>query len=133
MSANRKKLFVTISSILFVLAMIQPSHAELLSGDGIKNLIVGNRVYLKVPLGGELPLYYRRNGKVTGDGTSVGLGRYLAPKETGRWWIDGNRMCQQWPSWYKGRTLCFTVEDLGGDRIKWNRNDGKSGIARVGP
>jgi hypothetical protein len=50
---------------------------------------------------------------VTGDGTALGLGRWLAPKETGRWWVRGDRLCQQWPTWYDGKPSCFQIRMTG--------------------
>ena len=105
--------------------------SEPASGPKLVELVSGKRVYLAVPLGGEFPLHYKPDGFVTGDGTRVGLGRFLAPKETGRWWVDGARLCQKWPTWYKGRTSCFTITPTGPGRISWTRDDGTSGRARI--
>lgn len=68
---------------------------------------------------------------VDGSGEAVGLGKYMAPTDKGRWWISGKKVCQKWQQWYKGRTFCFTVSKLSSDRIRWVRDDGKSGIARI--
>lgn len=119
-------------AILAVFALgVGNAQANTLSGDEIRDLIEGKRIVLQVPLGGEFPLYYQRGGQVTGDGTALGVGRFFAPRETGRWWIDGNQMCQQWPTWYNGRPFCFTIQQTAEDRIRWNRNDGRSGMARI--
>ena len=105
--------------------------AEQLSGDALRSFIAGKRVYLSVPFGGEIPLTYRKNGVVDGSGEAVGLGKYMTPKDRGRWWVSGNRLCQKWQEWYDGRTFCFTVRQLSGNRIQWVRDDGKRGVARV--
>jgi hypothetical protein len=102
-----------------------------LDADGLKKLIAGKRVYLATPLGGEIPLYYKQDGHVDGSGQAVGLGRWLKPTDSGRWWISGNRLCQQWQTWYNGDRMCFTVISLGGNKIRWNRDNGETGIARV--
>lgn len=103
-----------------------------LEGARLKQAIAGKRVYLSVPLGGEFPLYYRADGQVDGSGEALGLGRYLKPKDTGRWWVDGSRLCQKWTTWYDGRAFCFTVRDMGGNKIAWARDDGTTGEARIG-
>lgn len=110
-----------------------PVHAtgEALAGAALKSFISGKRVYLAVPLGGEIPLNYRAGGVVDGSGEAAGLGRYMTPKDKGRWWVSGNRLCQKWQQWYDGRTFCFTVAKLSENRIRWVRDDGKSGVARV--
>jgi len=82
-----------------------PSAAEALSGDKLKSFISGKRIYLAVPLGGEIPLNYRPGGTVDGTGEAAGLGRYMAPKDRGRWWVSGNRLCQKWQQWYDGKTF----------------------------
>lgn len=125
-----------IAGALFVIGSLlfasPEAYGATLSGDQIRDRIVNRTIYLRIPTGGEFPLQYRSNGQVTGDGTKVGLARFFAPKETGKWWIDGNRMCQQFPTWYRGRTFCFTLQDVGSvNRLGWTRDDGRSGVARV--
>jgi hypothetical protein len=112
-------------------AAVAPASASTLSGDELKQLVTGRTVYLAAPLGGEFPLQYRANGTVTGDGQAVGLGRLYAARETGRWFMRGNQLCQQFPTWYNGERLCFTVQQLGSNRIRWRRDNGETGIARV--
>lgn len=102
-----------------------------LAGNELRRAIAGKRVYLAVPLGGEFPLYYRPDGRVDGSGETVGLGRFLKPTDSGRWWVDGSRLCQQWQSWYSGKVFCFTVSEHGPGRIAWERDDGEKGIARL--
>lgn len=102
-----------------------------LRGEALKDAVRGKRIYLAVPLGGELPLYYRADGRVDGSGEAAGLGRFLKPSDSGRWWVEGERLCQQWETWYQGRVFCFTVQKLPENRIAWARDDGEKGIARI--
>lgn len=106
------------------------ASANALNGDEIKTLINGKNVALKTRFG-TFPLRYGTNGLVTGDGSALGLARFFSPKETGKWWVQGSQLCQQWPSWYDGKTLCFKIEKLAGNQIKWLRNDGATGTATV--
>jgi hypothetical protein len=108
-----------------------PASASALNGDDLRRLVTGRTVYLSAPLGGEFPLKYKPNGTVTGDGEAVGLGRFYATRETGRWFMQGDQLCQQFPTWYSGTRLCFTVQDLGNRRIRWTRDNGQTGVARV--
>ncbi|WP_186389467.1 MULTISPECIES: hypothetical protein [unclassified Stappia] len=98
----------------------------------IRKTVAGKRIYLKVPLGGEFPLHYRTDGQVNGSGDAVGLGRFMQPKDQGRWWVRGNRLCQKWESWYDGKQFCFTLSKGEGDTLYWQRDDGMSGRARIG-
>ena len=107
------------------------ANAETLSGAQLKEFVNGKRVYLRTPFGGEFPLFYKTNGQVTGDGTALGLGRYFAPRETGRWFVEGSRLCQQFPTWYKGEVSCFRIFETGETSLRWTRDDGYSGRARI--
>ena len=122
---------LALCAIAGMAALPASAQAEQLAGPAIKDTINGKRIYLATPFGGEFPLYYKTNGQVTGDGTALGLGRYLAPRETGRWFVDGNRLCQQFPTWYRGRVNCFTLRKTGETTLRWRRDDGYSGRARI--
>lgn len=105
---------------------------ERFSANDIREGIIGKRIYLAVPLGGEFPLNYRRNGQVDGSGEALGLGRFAKPNDTGRWWIKGDRLCQQFTSWYKGAPMCFELQRIDGKQLKWTRDNGDTGTARIG-
>ena len=109
-----------------------PLAAQPLSGPQLSSFISGKRVYLKVPLGGEFPLYYAASGKVDGSGEAAGLGRLVKPSDSGRWWVAGDRLCQKWSTWYDGKPFCFTIDKTGESTIAWVRDDGYAGTARVG-
>jgi hypothetical protein len=119
------------AAILGGAVVAAPAAASTLSGSELRALVSGRTVYLAAPLGGEFPLSYKPNGTVTGDGQAVGLGRFFAARETGRWFMSGDQLCQQFPTWYNGTRLCFTVQSLGNNRIRWRRDNGDTGIARV--
>ena len=119
--------------VLFAASVAAPtsSTAEPLSGDAVKKLVGGKRVYLSTPYGVELPLQYRTNGSVRGDVSGISIASMFTPRETGKWWIAGNQLCQQWPTWYDGRKFCFTIEPRGENAISWQRDDGMTGTARI--
>lgn len=104
---------------------------QALDGKGIEATVGGKRIYLATPFGGEFPLNYRAGGVVDGDGEALGLGKMMAPKDRGRWWIDGNELCQQWQTWYDGKAHCFTLTRTGEKTLRWVRDDGMSGTARI--
>ncbi len=117
---------------LTAVSMMGAAEAGQMSGTEIKDTISGKRIYLATPFGGEFPLYYKTNGQVDGSGEAVGLGRYMSPTDSGRWWVSGNQLCQQWQEWYDGEQFCFTLVAMDNDRLRWIRNDGLSGRARIG-
>lgn len=114
-----------------ILAASAASASEKLSGDELKRTVSGKGIYLATPFGGEFPLNYRANGVVDGSGKAVGLGKYMQPTDSGTWWVDGERLCQKWKSWYDGKQFCFTVTSNGEKSIGWKRDDGLSGTARI--
>ena len=103
-----------------------------LGGAEIRQKVTGNRIYLAAPLGGEFPLFYRADGRVDGSGEALGIGRWIRPTDTGRWWVNGDRLCQRWQVWYDGKTMCFTLTDLGSGKLRWVQDNGDTGVARLG-
>jgi hypothetical protein len=101
------------------------------SDDSVRALIAGKRVYLSIPLGGEFPLHYQASGRVIGDGSAVGLSRFFAPRETGEWWVSDGQLCQRFPTWYEGRVHCFQLRPTSETKLRWRRDDGYSGRARI--
>jgi hypothetical protein len=106
------------------------AFASQLSGTEIQSAIGGKQVMLKTFWGG-FPLRYASSGAVTGDGTALGLAKFFAPKETGKWWVAGDQLCQQFPTWYKGQKFCFTLSRTNATTLKWVRDDGYSGTAKI--
>lgn len=123
------KLILAVVSLCLFYPM--QAYADVLSPKEIKQTVIGKRVLLATRYGIEFPLVYKPNGSVAGDGSGTGLGKFFAPKETGKWWIKGQELCQQFPTWYDGRTQCFTLEKIGGGKLKWQSKDGRSGTARI--
>lgn len=113
-------------------AVTSAANAKDLSAAGIKKAISGKKVYLSTPYGLELPLKYAANGHVTGNASGFSVAGLITPKETGKWWVKGSSMCQKWPTWYDGKTFCFTLEKTGADMLSWRRDDGLKGTARIG-
>lgn len=129
----RAAAYMTLTTIGILLAA-GPAASETgaMSGKEIRAAVEGNRIYLQTPLGGEFPLYYRENGVVDGSGKALGLGRFMAPTDTGKWWIKGDRLCQQWTEWYDGKQQCFVLQRTGETSLYWKRDDGLEGEARIG-
>lgn len=116
-------------AVLFVPGLASASD---LSDAEIKAEIVGRTIYLAAPLGGEFPLNYRPNGVVDGDGEALGLGRLAKPSDKGRWWVKSGRLCQQFTNWYNGKPMCFVLSRATPGKVGWLRDDGESGVARIG-
>jgi len=118
--------------LALLLLPIGAAQASTLKGDDIRSDIVGRTVFLAAPFGGEFPLNYRPNGVVDGDGEALGIGRWIAPRDKGRWWVRENRLCQQFETWYNGTPMCFELTRTGPQRLRWVRDNGETGAARIG-
>jgi hypothetical protein len=121
-----------LTLMTLTLSAMTSAANERFTADDIREDIIGKRIYLAVPLGGEFPLNYRENGQVDGSGEALGLGRFAKPNDKGRWWIKGDRLCQQFTSWYKGAPMCFELQRLNDKQLKWTRDNGETGTARIG-
>ena len=124
------KLKVLCGAAIIAVACQSPVWAKKLSGNEINSLISGKKVLLQTSWGA-FPLRYASSRRVTGDGTALGLARFFAPKETGKWWVKSDRLCQKFPTWYRGNTFCFSLEKAGAKKLRWRRDDGYSGTALI--
>ena len=124
------KLKVLCGAAIIAVACQSPVLANKLSGNEINSLISGKKVLLQTSWG-SFPLRYATSRRVTGDGTALGLARFFAPKETGKWWVKSDRLCQKFPTWYRGKTFCFSLEKAGAKKLRWRRDDGYSGTALI--
>lgn len=124
---------ITIMIAAVLAATSLQAAAERYTAQDIREGIVGRRIFLAVPFGGEFPLNYREGGRVDGSGEALGLGRFAKPNDIGNWWIEADRLCQRFRSWYGATPMCFDLYRIDDKRLKWIRNDGKAGTARIGP
>ena len=62
--------------------------------------------------------------QVRADGALVGRAGYAnEDRDTGRWWIEGDRWFRQWHSWAYGETAGFYTV-IEGDQVRWFKEDG---------
>ncbi|WP_160007010.1 hypothetical protein [Rhizobium sp. 18055] len=123
-----------LPGVLLSITLLSPSLASAgaLAEDAIRRDIIGRTIYLATPLGGELPLNYHTSGIVDGNGQAIGLGKFFKPDDEGKWWIEANRLCQKFNTWYDGAPMCFALEAAGPGKVKWTRDNGETGVARIG-
>lgn len=103
-----------------------------LSGDGLRQAVSGKTVYLKIS-GFELPIQYSSRGTMKGSMSLVAaaFSRGDGSSDRGKWWIANDQLCQKWSSWMESRTYCYKFS-LNGNAVRWVRDDGRSGTARIG-
>ena len=103
-----------------------------LAGDELRQAISGKIVYLNIS-GFELPINYAANGRMSGKMSTVAasFSRGDGAQDRGKWWVAGDQLCQQWTSWMDGKAYCYKLT-RNGSTVRWVRNDGRSGTARIG-
>ena len=106
-------------------------EATSLTEDELHQAIIGKTVHLNVS-GFELPIRYKANGRMTGIMGTVAatFSRGDGSRDSGRWWIEANQLCQRWTSWMDGQSYCYKITRQG-KIINWLRNDGITGTARI--
>ena len=123
----------TLAALALGAPLTETAAAEAaLAGDVLRKTVSGKTVYLKIS-GFELPIRYSAAGSMTGSMSMVAaaLARGENASDRGKWWISGNQLCQRWTSWMDGKSYCYKLT-LTGKSVRWVRNDGRSGTARIG-
>jgi hypothetical protein len=103
-----------------------------LAGDELRQAVSGKTVYLNIS-GFELPINYAANGRMSGKMSTVAasFSRGDGAQDRGKWWVANDQLCQQWTSWMDGKAYCYRLT-RDGATVRWVRNDGRSGTARIG-
>ena len=123
------------ATLLLTVSIGVSAKAELknLSGSEVRKIVAGKTIVLETPYGFELPIRYRVNGTMTGRGHKIA--QLVSAKgktiDRGRWWIQGNRLCQKWNDWLEGKSHCFRLKRQG-KKVFWKANSGHQGTARIG-
>lgn len=97
-----------------------------LSGPELKQFLSGRTIHLSAPFG-VLPIRFHAGG------TMVARSKLMAvyagvSEDRGRWYVRGNKVCQRWKIWKKGKEQCFTLS-RNGRVVRWRSSDGMSGTA----
>jgi hypothetical protein len=122
--------FVVVAATVFgfTCAVADDSTRNHLQGDTLKKAVSGKTVRLATPLG-TLPIQFRMDGSMSG--TAGELAAYTgSAQDSGRWWVNSEKLCQRWRNWLNGQTYCFTLRQEG-RLVHWVRNDGLSGKATI--
>ena len=133
----KTKLLLMISMI-FIFSSIDYAYSDqgktdlFLNNNQITTTLRGKRIYLSIPIGGEFPLNYYVDQVIDGNGQTTGLGFLFKQTDSGTWWVEQNKMCQKWTSWYDRKPFCFKLKRIDQNSLYWIRDDGLEGTARIG-
>jgi hypothetical protein len=121
-----------MASVALCGSAIAAEDGGVLAGDELRKAVSGKTVYLMTPIGAEIPIRYRPNGSIQGTTSKslAMLGGESVSSDTGRWWVARGQLCQQWKNWSDSRSYCYKFR-IAGDTVKWQRNDGATGSARI--
>ena len=126
-----------IGAFAVAATLVLPAGAALaesvsLAGDELRKAVSGKTVYLNVS-GFDLPIRYASNGSMKGSmgAVAASFSRGDGASDHGKWWVADDQLCQQWSSWMEGKSYCYKLTRQG-KSVRWVRNDGQSGTARIG-
>jgi hypothetical protein len=122
-----------ILPLLLAVAPLTAAYAgdEALAGVALQSAVAGKTIYINTPMG-EVPIRYSANGHVHGNTELALLDGESTAVDRGRWWVNDNKLCIRWRNWMEGATHCFTMHRINPTHVRWRREDGKSGVARLG-
>jgi hypothetical protein len=118
-------------ALLAVFTSSAQANEAQLAGAELKAAVSGKTVYVQTPLG-EVPIRYLSNGTLHGQTELALFDGESQTADRGRWWVSGSALCMQWQNWMQGQQHCFTMRRLNGPMLFWQRDDGKTGMARLG-
>lgn len=128
----KRILLIAALSGLTVSAAMAASTGKMNSQE-LRKALSGKTIYLNQS-GIVLPIAYRSNGTMSGRlkiSTAALVGSGTSPKDSGRWWIAKDQLCQKWKSWQSGKSYCYKLT-RNGQNVVWVRDDGRRGTARIG-
>ncbi|MDQ8700651.1 SH3 domain-containing protein [Hyphomicrobium sp. LHD-15] len=98
-------------------------------GDELKKSIPGSLVEIDTPLGTKMPIRFGTDGMLAGEAGDLApiLG---APKDRGRWWVDGDKLCSKFFRWFDAEPHCITLA-RDGSRLFWRKDNGETGTATL--
>jgi len=110
---------------------VHASESGILKGAALKKTVTGKTIYLRSQ-GIELPIAYRANGTMSGQlkAFAASLAGGISTKDSGRWWIANDQLCQRWNKWMGRKSTCYKLQRKG-SLVRWTSNDGRSGTARI--
>ena len=114
-----KRIVLALSTLIIMIASGSASVAaeRKLTGADIKKMFTNSTVYFKLQNRFDGIADYKTGGVLKG---AVGSNS----SDTGRWWVDGDKICRKWNRWADGKKDCATVE-INGERTVYRWDSGR--------
>lgn len=122
------KTFFAAAAVACVSAQVSATELQPLAGDALREVVAGKTVLLHTRVG-NIPITYRANGTMIGRAGEL-VAYTGQERDRGRWWVQDDKLCQQWETWLEGRAYCATIQQEG-LTVHWVRNDGERGKATI--
>lgn len=120
-----RRIAIVVSATIGAMLTVVAADAQPLSGQGLQGRTAGGefRGFMRSERGGEDHIWrFRPDGTAVGVATirrNVGYGTYQYEiGDTGRWRIEGNRLCVDWPGLNRNFSGCYAVTAQGGDHVR---------------
>lgn len=124
------RLAILVSTLALTISagVAEAQETTELLGDSLRAAVAGKTVLLATPVG-SLPSAYRTNGTMTAK--AAHLAQFVGSEsDSGRWWVTGSELCQQWTTWLDEQAYCYRMR-RSGSTVHWSRNDGRTGTAEI--
>ena len=122
------KRFFAAAAVACVSTQVGATELQPLAGDALRDVVAGKTVLLHTRVG-NIPITYRANGTMIGRAGEL-VAYTGQERDRGRWWVQNDKLCQQWETWLEGRAYCATIQQ-DGSTVHWVRNDGERGKATI--
>jgi hypothetical protein len=109
-----------------------PAKSGPLAGEELRKTFSGRTFRISTPVG-TFAVSFQPNGTMAGtSGTQLASmdGASDDERDTGKWQVRGDQLCQQWRSWLNGETVCVRIS-RSGETFYWRSADGYSGEAKL--
>ncbi len=95
------------------------------TGEAIRQFFSGSLTRVVSEIGEDVLIEWSADGTMRGttrpgsfEGIIAGTFEAGEHADTGRWSIEGDRLCWQWDNWLSGARDCYVAQDLGDGRLR---------------
>ena len=105
-----KRLLILTSAACLVSTI---ATAKTLTADDIKEKLIGKKQSFVTKDGFTGNVRYSKNGKA-----KLWKGNFTPSSDSGKWWFEGNKICNQWKVIRGGQPKCSSIRTSAGGKYK---------------
>lgn len=99
--------------------LVAPAQAQTLDASAAKAVMSGANITGTNSFGNPYSVTFNSNGTIDG---VAGLNNEF--KDTGSWWMDGNKFCRKYKAWLEAKAECFGISTESGN-VRFHNASGK--------